>query len=60
MYLKYFEKKELRAGQKSSYNFEIDPMRDFSFSDATGKRHLESGDFYLTLNNQKVTFELVD
>src|SRR5438874_11618485 len=29
--LKYFEKKEIAAGQKSVYRFEIDPMRDLSF-----------------------------
>ena len=58
--LKYFEKKALKAGQKSTFKFEIDPMRDLSFPDTNGIRHLESGDFYLILNNQKVKFELVD
>ncbi len=58
--LKYFEKKEINAGEKMLYRFEIDPMRDLSFPDADGKKHLESGDFYLIVNNQKVKFELVD
>lgn len=35
-------------------------MRDLSFPDANGKRHLESGDIYLSIVNQKVIFELVD
>jgi beta-glucosidase len=58
--LKYFEKKELKIGEKRKFIFEIDPVRDLSFPDGTGKRHLESGDFYLMVNNQKVKFELVD
>ncbi len=58
--LKYFEKKALKVGEKVIFRFEIDPMRDLSFPDTNGMRHLESGDFYLILNNQKVKFELVD
>ena len=58
--LKYFEKKEISAGDKSVYKFEIDPWRDLSFPDADGKKHLETGDFYLMAGNQKVKFELVE
>ncbi|MGF2410735.1 glycoside hydrolase family 3 C-terminal domain-containing protein [Ferruginibacter sp.] len=58
--LKYFEKMELKAGEKKVFKFEIDPMRDLSFPDANGIRHLEAGDFYLMINNQKVKFVLVD
>lgn len=56
--LKYFEKKEIGVGNKSIFKFEIDPMRDLSFPDAEGKRHLEPGNFILQAGNQKVTFEL--
>lgn len=58
--LKYFEKKEIRAGEKTFYRFEIDPVRDLSFPDANGLRHLEEGDFYLTIHDQKVKFELIE
>ena len=58
--LKFFEKKALKAGEKSIFRFEIDPMRDLSFPDTKGIRHLESGDFYLMIDNQKVKFELTD
>lgn len=58
--LKFFEKKEIAAGQKTVFRFEIDPMRDLSFPDADGKRHLEAGDFYLMAGNQKVKFQLED
>jgi beta-glucosidase len=58
--LKYFEKMELKAGEKKIFRFEIDPMRDLSFPDANGFRHLESGDFYLMIDTQKIKFELVD
>jgi len=56
--LKYFEKKEIKAGEKTIFRFEIDPMRDLSFPDSDGKKHLEDGSFYITVGNQKVKFEL--
>lgn len=58
--LKYFEKKEIKAGEKVVYRFEIDPMRDLSFPDSDGQRHLEAGDFNLMVGKQKVKFQLVD
>ncbi|MGE5426956.1 MAG: fibronectin type III-like domain-contianing protein, partial [Methylococcaceae bacterium] len=58
--LKYFEKKEIAAGAKSIYKFEIDPMRDLSYVDADGKRFLETGDFFVMVNNQKVKFTVVE
>ena len=58
--LKYFEKKELKAGEKRRFQFVIDPVKDLSFPDANGDRHLESGDFYLMIDKQKVKFELID
>lgn len=58
--LKYFEKKEIKSGEKATYTFQIDPMRDLSFTDATGKRLFEAGDFYLYVNDQKVKFEVTD
>lgn len=58
--LKYFEKQELKAGEKKVFRFEIDPMRDLSFPDANGFRHLESGDFYILINDQKLKFQLID
>lgn len=58
--LKFFEKKELKAGEKKTFTFEMDPMRDLSFPDANGMRRLESGDYYLIVNDQKIKFELID
>ena len=58
--LKYFEKKALKAGEKTTFRFEIESERDLSFPDSNGIRHLESGDFYVIVNNQKVKFELED
>lgn len=57
--LKYFEKKEINAGEKAIFIFEIDPMRDLSYTDTTGKRIVEAGDFYIHVGNQKVKFEIV-
>jgi beta-glucosidase len=58
--LKFFEKKEVKAGGNATYTFEIDPIKDLSYSDATGKRILEAGEFYLMVNDQKVKFEVTD
>jgi beta-glucosidase len=58
--LKYFEKQALKAGEKRTFKFEIDPMRDLSFPDTNGIKHLEIGDFYVIINDQKVKFEVVD
>jgi len=58
--LKFFEKKEIKSGKKIIYTFQIEPMRDLSFTDAIGKRLFESGDFYLYVNDQKVKFEVTE
>jgi len=58
--LKYFEKKELAAGAKTTFKFEIDPMRDLSYVNPDGKRFLEAGDFYVIVNKQKVKFEITE
>jgi beta-glucosidase len=58
--LKYFEKKEIAAGNKVTYQFVLDPARDLSFPDADGRRHLEAGTFTLMAGDQQVKFELTD
>jgi len=58
--LKFFEKKEIAAGSKSVYQFEIDPNRDLSYVDADGKRFLETGDYFVIVNKQKVKFEVTE
>lgn len=58
--LKFFEKKEIRAGANTTFKFEIDPMRDLSYPDANGNRILEAGEFFLQVDGQKIRFELVD
>jgi len=58
--LKFFEKRKIGAGLKSIFRFEIDPNRDLSYVDADGKRFLETGDYYVIVNNHKVKFELTE
>jgi beta-glucosidase len=57
--LKYFEKKAIKAGEKVIYQFEIDPMKDLSYSDANGNRILEEGDFYIYAGDKKLNIELI-
>lgn len=58
--LKSFEKQFIKSGEKAIYRFEIDPMKDLSYVDSFGERHLETGDFYVIVNDQKVQFELIE
>lgn len=58
--LKFFEKVELKAGEKKIFKFEIDPERDLSFPDTNGIMHLESGEFYVSINDKRLKFELKD
>lgn len=58
--LKFFEKKEIDSGDSTIFTFEIDPMRDLSYVDENGNRLLESGEFYVIVNEAKLKFELAD
>lgn len=58
MELKHFDKQAIPAGESRKFSFEIDPWRDLSFTDSTGKLHLEKGTFYLQVHGQKIKFEL--
>lgn len=58
--LKFFEKQSLKVGESRVFRFEIDPMRDLSYTDATGKRFLEAGEFIVSVGGRKLTFEVVD
>jgi beta-glucosidase len=58
--MKYFEKKEIVSGGKVKYRFEIEPMRDLSYTNSYGKRFLEAGEYFVMVNDQKVKFEVVE
>lgn len=56
--LKYFEKKMIKAGERGTFKFEIDPKTHLSFPNGNGKLILESGDFFLKVQNQEAKFVL--
>ena len=58
--LKYFEKQFIRVGETKTYRFEVDLERDLGFVDETGKRFLETGEYYILVGDQQVRVELVD
>ena len=58
--LKYFEKKEIVAGAKVKCHFEIDPLRDLSYTNSEGKRFLEAGEYFIEVKDQKIKFEVVE
>lgn len=58
--LQFFEKKLIKSGEKRIYRFEIEPMRDLNYVDSFGNKHLESGNYFVIVNDQKVAFEIID
>jgi beta-glucosidase len=58
--LKYFEKKAIAPTAKTTYRFEIDPMRDLSYVDANGKKFLETGEYHIIVKDQKMMFEVIE
>lgn len=58
--LKHFEKQFIKAGESRIFRFQIDMERDFSFVDDDGKRFLETGEYYIIVNEQQIKVELVE
>ncbi len=58
--LKYFEKKLIKKGATTLYQFEVNLERDFGFINGEGKRFLESGDYYVIVKDKKVKIEIED
>lgn len=56
--LKHFEKKEIKAGEKQTFTFKINPIRDLSFMDNNGNLILESGDFIISVKDKKLKINL--
>ncbi|MFY0650680.1 MAG: glycoside hydrolase family 3 C-terminal domain-containing protein [Cyclobacteriaceae bacterium] len=58
--LKCFEKKQISPGEKEVFEFEIIPERDLFFYDKYGEKHVESGEYIVEVQGQKIGFELID
>jgi beta-glucosidase len=58
--LKFFEKKEINAGEHATFSFEIDPVRDLSYTDSKGNRILEAGEYFVWVGDKKLKFEVVE
>lgn len=58
--LKHFEKKTLKPGETAIMEFNINPWRDLSFVDSTGKRFLECGEFHIFVNGKKLIMNLTE
>lgn len=56
--LKYFEKRMIKSGDTQRFTFNIDPMRDLSFPDADGQRHLEVGKYLVHVGPHTLTLNL--
>lgn len=58
--LKYFEKQIIKAGETKVFRFKVDLEKDFGFVDAEGNKFLESGEYYVMVNSQRVKIEVLD
>ncbi|MDP4271937.1 MAG: glycoside hydrolase family 3 N-terminal domain-containing protein [Bacteroidota bacterium] len=58
--LKSFDKQLIKAGETRVFRFEVDPVRDLSFTDGTGKRILESGDYYIIVKDKMLKINIQD
>lgn len=56
--LKHFEKVLLKTGESKTFTFEIEPYRDLSFVDRTGKRFLDSGEYHIIVKDSKVVLNV--
>lgn len=56
--LKAFSKEVIKAGETRTFTFCLDPMRDLSFVDRTGKRVLEPGVFEIIIKDKSVKVTL--
>lgn len=58
--LKYFEKKPVRSGETVKFTFEIAPLRDLGFVDETGRKFLESGEYYIMAGDKKKMVKVIE
>ena len=57
--LKHFEKKLIKAGESTTFRFEIDPLRDLGFVNREGKRYLDKGEYRIMVGDQSVTIHVI-
>lgn len=54
--LKHFEKKRIKPGETVTYSFRINPEKDLTFPDKTGKKILEPGMFTISAGGKNIRF----
>ena len=57
--LKYFEKKYIKAGESTTFRFEIDPIRDLGFVNRKGEKYLDKGEYRIMVGNQSVSVHVI-
>ena len=53
--LRFFEKKEVKAGETAIFRFEIDPLRDLGFVNRKGEKYLDKGEYRIMVGDQSVS-----
>ena len=53
--LRFFEKKEVKAGETAIFRFEIDPLRDLGFVNRKGEKYLDKDEYRIMVGDQSVS-----
>ena len=58
--LKHFEKRNINPNETKEFAFVIDPLKDLGYVDSEGNRFIESGDYYISVNDKKIKLTLTE
>ena len=58
--LRFFEKRMLKAGEKQTFKFEIEPLRDLGFIDSDGNHFVESGEYIIRVKDKELKINVED
>ena len=54
------EKRMLKAGEKQTFKFEIEPLRDLGFIDSDGNHFVESGEYIIRVKDKELKINVED
>lgn len=58
--LKHFEKGNINSGETRVFSFEIDPLKDLGYVDKEGNKFVETGDYYISVNDKRIKLTLTE
>ncbi len=58
--LKFFEKREIKKGETTTFEWKINPLRDLSFVNEDGHHFLDPGSYTVSIGNKQVNIEVTE